>query len=308
MTPRQLLRPAAVDIGTNSTRLLIADVDDNGRVLPVFYQEALTRLGAGFLEDGSLDAAAVQRVAEAVSTFSSKAKTMAASEVRLFATSAVRDAANREEVVRQIRQQSGEECVVLSGEEEARLTFLGAASGIDWKGRWVLCDVGGGSTEIIVAEDGTMSSFASLQLGSSRETRRFFRTDPPTPDEQQALRRHARSVLRSLPPLGAELLVASGGTAYTAAVLCEKGDVSDPFALEGREVHREELDDLITKVMRKPLSERRELPGLPAERAEVLPAGLLIYREMMDFFGVQKLMITLRDALFGAVLEKEWSS
>ncbi|MDZ7346042.1 MAG: Ppx/GppA family phosphatase, partial [candidate division KSB1 bacterium] len=224
------------------------------------------------------------------------------------ATGAARDAVNRDEVVRQIRQQSGTECFVLSGEEEARLTFLGAASGIDWKGRWVLCDVGGGSTEIIAGEDRAMLSSVSLQLGSSRETRRFFHTDPPTHDEQQALRQHVRSVLGALPPLCAGLLVASGGTAYTAAVLCEKSAVADPFEVEGREVRREELEDLIIKVIRKALSERRAMPGLPSERAEVLPAGLLIYREMMDFFGVQKLKITLRDALFGAVLEKEWFS
>lgn len=301
-------RRAAVDIGTNSTRLLIADIGENRDITPVYYLEELTRLGAGFQPDGTLDAAAVQRVTSAVRSFIATAEQMGARHVRLFATSAVRDAANRKEVVEEIQQQSGTFCRVLTGKEEAQLTFLGAASSVAYCGKWLLCDVGGGSTEFIAAEGARMVEAVSLQLGSNRETRSFLHSDPPTQNEQIDLQRHVRSVLHTLKLLTVDRLVASGGTAFTAAALCANSNLDDPFELEGQDISRRELDELIFQIVQKPLSERRAMPGLPPERAEVLPAGLLIYREIMDFFGARKLKITLRDVLFGAVLEKEWQS
>ncbi len=298
--PASPVRRAAVDIGTNSTRLLIAEIDAAG-ILPLCYREQLTRLGAGLKVDNRLFEAAMEGVLRALQQFEALIEKNSVERVRLFATSAVRDAENGAELLQRIRREIGRECRLLSGVEEARLTFLGMRGDLP-QGRVLIADVGGGSTELVRAVDGRMTSLVSIDIGSSRMTDRFLIGDPPAAAEIDALRAAVRSALRRRRgPLDA--LVASGGTA-SALALIDAGGVGDPFELHGRRLTRQRLYELTAELCAQRAAERAAMFNIAPERAKVMAAGAVIYEEILDHFGTESMIISLRDALFGAVIEE----
>jgi exopolyphosphatase / guanosine-5'-triphosphate,3'-diphosphate pyrophosphatase len=292
------VRAAAVDQGTNTTRLLVADVED-GTVDEVSRRVEITRLGEGVDARRRLLPLPIARVRNVLSDYRREAERLGAERILLVATSAVRDAENGEAFLGEIEWSYGFSTRLLSGDEEGELTFRGAADGL--AGPTLVVDPGGGSTELVVGEKGRVRSRTSVDVGSTRLTERFLASDPPTPAEQEACAEHVRSELPSPPEVVRALGVA--GTVTTLAAL-DLG-LEDPeglgthghrLTLPGVRAQRERLASL-------PLAERRRLPGLHPARAPVIVAGAIIVEQVLDRLALEAIEVSERDILHGAALE-----
>ena len=286
------MRVAAVDLGTNSTRLLVADVDD-GRVEEVARDSQITRLGEGVDERRKLLPLPVARVRNVLSEYRREVERLGAERVLTIGTSAVRDAENGEAFLGEIEWSYGFTTRMLSGEEEAELTRRGVANGRAVGDETVVLDVGGGSTELITARDRV-----SLDLGCVRLTERHLRSDPPAREE---LDDAARAVREALPDWSPRDAIGVAGTVTSLAAL-ELGEY-DPEQTHGYRISRASVERQLERLASLPLAERRELPGLEPERAPVIVAGALIVREVLDRYGLDGLEVSERDLLHGAALE-----
>jgi exopolyphosphatase/guanosine-5'-triphosphate,3'-diphosphate pyrophosphatase len=286
------MRVAAVDLGTNSTRLLVADVDD-GRVEEVARDSQITRLGEGVDERRKLLPLPVARVRNVLSEYRREVERLGAARVLTIGTSAVRDAENGEAFLGEIEWSYGFTTRLLSGEEEAELTRRGVANGRAVGDETVVLDVGGGSTELITARDRV-----SLELGCVRLTERHLRSDPPANEE---LDDAARAVREALPDWSPGDAIGVAGTVTSLAAL-ELGEY-DPEQTHGYRLSGESVERQLERLASLPLAERRVLPGLEPERAPVIVAGALIVREFLDRYGLDGLKVSERDLLHGVALE-----
>lgn len=301
---------AAVDVGSNSCRLLVVDADG----APVVREMEITRLGKGVDERGHLDDGALERTLEVISRYRQRWEEhgVPAEAVRIGATSAVRDAEDRDRFFHAVEERTGVRAVVLSGDEEARATFGGVAARLDVPSPLVVLDVGGGSTELIVGgRDGDVVAAVSLQLGSVRLTERLLHGDPPTGDEIRAAREEVRSRLedggRRLGDRGADpaegTLVGVAGTVTTLTALHLDLDVYDPEAIHGTRLPRAVVDELTDVLLRMPVADRADLPQVSPGREDVIAGGALIVRGVMERFGHRELVTSEADILDGLVLQ-----
>lgn len=299
-------RRASIDIGTNSTRLLIADKYPNGAIVPVAYEERMTRLGEG-LADSRLTESAMSRVFDALGDYQQILRQQVVEDVRLFATSATRDAVNRDEFIRLVRQRLSWDCRLLSGEEEARLTFLGVASDLEVDGETLICDVGGGSTEFVLTQGKEILSALSINIGSSRMTRQFISSDPPMPVEIKALNAFVRDILKKEAPPSGRLnaVIATGGTAFTLALMDLQKPITEPLSAHHHLLTEIGLRQVLNRLMFSTQSERRGMVGLHPDRAGIILAGALIFKEILARYHQPVIRVSLRDVLFGALLEQE---
>ena len=286
------MRVAAVDLGTNSTRLLVADVDD-GRVEEVARDSQITRLGEGVDERRKLLPLPVARVRNVLSEYRREVERLGAERVLTIGTSAVRDAENGEAFLGEIEWSYGFTTRLVSGEEEAELTLRGVATSRPVGEGTLVLDVGGGSTELITARDRV-----SLDLGCVRLTERHLRSDPPAREELDDASRAVREALPGWSPRDA---IGVAGTVTSLAAL-ELGEY-DPEQTHGYRISRASVEQQLERLASLPLAERRELPGLEPERAPVIVAGALIVREVLDRYGLDGLEVSERDLLHGAALE-----
>ena len=290
------MRVAAIDLGTNTTRLLVADVAD-GRVGEVSRRTTITRLGEGVDTRHKLLPLPIARVRNCLSDYRRELESLDAERALLVATSAVRDADNGEAFLGEIEWSYGFTTRLLTGEEEAELTVRGV--GEAGKSALVV-DIGGGSTELIGGGYGI-----STELGSVRLTERFLPSDPPTEDELDALGTAARSALAAEVPetLTARRGIGVAGTITSLAAL-DLGLVE----YDRKRVHGHRLGDAAVRAQLErlaalPLAERRRVPGLEPERAPVIVAGAVILREVMRHFGLASIEASERDILYGIALE-----
>lgn len=301
---------AAVDVGSNSCRLLVVDAGG----VPVVREMEITRLGEGVDEHGRLDDDALERTLAVIDRYRERWEEhgVAPEAVRIGATSAVRDAEDRDRFFDAVEERTGAEAVVLSGDEEARTTFRGVAARLEVPAPLVVLDVGGGSTELIVGGgDGQMVAAVSLQLGSVRLTERLLHGDPPTGDEIRAAREEVRSRLeegrRRLGDHGADpaagTLVGVAGTVTTLAALHLDLDVYDPEAIHGTRLPRGVVDALTDVLLRMPVADRAELPQVSSGREDVIGGGALIVGGVMERFGHGELVTSEADILDGLVLQ-----
>jgi exopolyphosphatase/guanosine-5'-triphosphate,3'-diphosphate pyrophosphatase len=286
------MRVAAVDLGTNSTRLLVADVD-GGRVEEVARQSEITRLGEGVDERRKLLPLPVARVRNVLSDYRREAERLGAERVLTIGTSAVRDAENGEAFLGEIEWSYGFATRLVTGDEEAELTLRGVATGRPLDEGTLVLDVGGGSTELT-----TTSERTSIDVGSVRLTERHLRSDPPAPGALAAAAREVRDLLPVLEPTTA---VGVAGTITTLATL-ELGGY-DHDRVHGYQLSRAAAERQLERLAALPLAERRELPGLEPERAPVIVGGALIVCNVLDRYGLQGLEVSERDLLHGAALE-----
>jgi exopolyphosphatase / guanosine-5'-triphosphate,3'-diphosphate pyrophosphatase len=286
------MRVAVVDLGTNSTRLLVADVDD-GHVDEVARRLTITRLGEGVDERRKLLPLPVARVRNVLSDYRRELEELGAERTLVLGTSAIRDADNGEAFLGEIEWSYGFTTRLLSGEEEGELTRRGVAGGRELEPGTLVLDVGGGSTELIA--DGFRTS---LDLGCVRLTERFLHSDPPTRGELEAAVRAVREALPDLEPTQA---IGVAGTVTTLAAL-ELGKY-DPDRVHGHRISREAVESQLQRLASLPLAQRRELPGLEPERAPVIIAGAVIVREVLERYGLDGLEASERDILHGAALE-----
>ncbi len=275
-----MTRVAAVDLGTNSTRLLVADVED-GRVEEVVRRSVVTRLGEGVDARRRLLPLPIARVRNALTDFRRELESLGAQRTLAVATSAVRDAENGEAFLGEVEWSYGFKTRLLSGEEEADLTRRGLG---ELDPGTVVIDVGGGSTELITAGFRT-----SLDLGSVRITERFLHTDPPTFGELAAAREAVRDLL---PTLEVERVVGVAGTVGQLALLAGTDDL-----------RLATIEGLFDGLASQTVAERQQVRNLDPKRAPVIVGGVLIVREVLKRYRLERLRFSVRDLLDGAALE-----
>jgi exopolyphosphatase / guanosine-5'-triphosphate,3'-diphosphate pyrophosphatase len=306
------MRVGVVDIGTNSTRLLIADVEGSA-IDELDRRSEVTRLGQGVDTSGRLAPEAMERV---FATLSAYRDALDAADVpddaRLAVlTSAVRDAANGSDFTARVRDEHRLDARTIAGEEEARLTFRGATHGRDSDDATPLLvvDVGGGSTELIVGAAGgaTPDFHVSLQAGVVRQTERHLHHDPPPPHEQQALADEVRATIEAAVPAAvrasAEIAVGVAGTATSLAAIDQQLDPYDPRRVHGYALDRAEIELLLARLAQMPLGQRRAVRGLHPDRAATIVAGAAILLEVLRAFGLTRAEVSEHDLLHGVALE-----
>jgi exopolyphosphatase/guanosine-5'-triphosphate,3'-diphosphate pyrophosphatase len=289
------VRVAAVDLGTNTTRLLVADVDDDGRVEAVVRREAITRLGESVDRRRILLPTAIARVRNVLVDYRREAESLGAERVLAVGTSAVRDADNGEAFLGEVEWSYAFTTRLLSGEEEARLTLDGVASDGPLAPRTLVIDIGGGSTELVVAGDPEDETRLSTEAGSVRLTERFLHSDPPHGEELAACEAHVRSLL---PRLAIDHAIGVAGTVAAAAKIEREGALS----VHGDRLSRERVGELLDRLAALPLAERERVHGLVSARAPVIVAGLVVLHEILVYYDIGELTVSERDLLDGVAL------
>jgi exopolyphosphatase / guanosine-5'-triphosphate,3'-diphosphate pyrophosphatase len=291
------MRVAAVDQGTNTTRLLVADIED-GELEEVSKRVEITRLGEGVDARRRLLPLPITRVRNVLTGYRREAEQLGAERVLLVATSAVRDAENGEAFLGEIEWSYGFVTRLLSGDEEAELTFRGAAEGR--LGSTLVIDPGGGSTEFVVGEADQIRSRQSIDVGSTRLTERFLHSDPPTADELKAAADEVSAALPTAPE--ADHAVGVAGTITTLAALDLGLDQPDGLGTHGHRLTLDAVRAQRERLAALPLEERRRLPGLHPKRAPVIVAGAVLVEQILDRFGIE-LEVSEHDILHGAAFE-----
>ncbi len=291
-----MIRVAAVDIGSNSTRLLITDGKQ-----ALARESIVTRLGEGVEASGRLGAAPMRRVLDVLATFRTAIEAHGCTRAAAVMTSAVRDAANGAEFAARVSEALGFEARILSGDEEARLTYAGATFGRE-PGDYLVIDIGGGSTELVLG-----SGFhVSTQIGVVRHTERHLHADPPTPQELDALARDVRTALEAHVPVRSHenqlRAIAVAGTPTQCAAIDLGLEPYDPALIEGHVLTGQRLRELLARVASVPLAQRREIRGADPARAPVLVAGIVILLEVVHHFGLDRVEASERDILVGLAL------
>jgi exopolyphosphatase/guanosine-5'-triphosphate,3'-diphosphate pyrophosphatase len=296
-------RVAVVDLGTNSTRLLVADVE-NGEILEVQRRIAITGLGEGVDSTGALNAGAVARVSDRLAEYRREIDSLGAERRLAYATSAVRDASNGAEFLARVTSAFDLPTRVLSGAEEARLTFAGSTAGRELDGLTLVVDLGGGSTELVLGDRAGVAFATSLDIGCIRLTERFLRSDPPEACELENMALSVRSLLRSVP---AAVIPAAGiavaGTATTLATLHLGLPAEDPELVHGHTLETRWIAAEAACLAATPVAELACRPGIEPGRAPVIAAGSLALAEILGFFELEEVEISERDILHGAALE-----
>jgi exopolyphosphatase/guanosine-5'-triphosphate,3'-diphosphate pyrophosphatase len=292
------VRIAAVDLGTNTTRLLVADVED-GALSEVHRETRITRLGEGVDARHRLLPVPIARVRNALSDYRRTLESLNSERTLLVATSAVRDAENGEAFLGEIEWSYGFATQLLSGDEEAAMTARGVGSGREPIRGTLILDLGGGSTELIVDD-----FHDSLNMGSVRYTERYLHFDPPEPRELADCAVSVRSMLAERVPddVRARVTAAIGvaGTVTTLAALDLGLETYDSERVDGHRLTRDGAREQLERLASLPLSERRELPAMEPERAPVIVAGAVILTETLDYFGLDAIEVSEHDILDGA--------
>jgi exopolyphosphatase/guanosine-5'-triphosphate,3'-diphosphate pyrophosphatase len=302
------VRVAVVDIGTNSTRLLVADVDpETGSLEELARGSRVTRLGDGVDSKGTLSEAAIDRVRSTLAGYREQMDALECVANLAVLTSAVRDANNGADFAARVREDFGLDARVLSGEEEAQLTFLGAMSGRPAPSEpTVVIDIGGGSTEFIVGRGHTAGFHVSLPAGVVRLSERHIHSDPPSPEELQALAGDARETfLEGLPPDQRAPVregIAVAGTATSAAAMDQELDPYDPQRVHGYRLMLATVELLLARLADMTEERRRQVVGLDPGRAPTIVAGMILLGEAMRAFELEEIEVSDHDILHGGAL------
>jgi exopolyphosphatase/guanosine-5'-triphosphate,3'-diphosphate pyrophosphatase len=299
---------AVVDIGSNSTRLLIAELDAGRVTRELVRHSEVTRLGAGVDADGRLRDDAMQRVFTTLDGYKAEIDAHDCQAAVAVLTSAVRDSANGSEFADAVRTRYDLEPHVLTGDQEAQLTFLGATSERDPDDDTptLVIDVGGGSTELVIGVGRRAGFHVSTQAGVVRQSERHIRSDPPAAAELDALAADVRSVLLAAVPVeqraGVVRAIAVAGTATSLAAIAQALVPYDPARVHGYVLSAAERERILAQLAAVPLSERRLTPGLDPARAPTIVAGVVILREVARVFGLDAIEVSEHDILRGAAL------
>jgi exopolyphosphatase / guanosine-5'-triphosphate,3'-diphosphate pyrophosphatase len=296
-------RVGVVDLGTNSTRLLVADVED-GTVRELERRLEITRLGEAVDERRQLLPQAIARVRNVLVDYRRATEKLGAERTLAFATSAVRDSENGEAFLGEIEWSYGFQTRLLSGEEEALLTFRGVSAGRSLADKTLVVDVGGGSTELILGGPNGVDFQESFDLGCVRLTERFLASDPPSARELTDCAGYVQSLLNErmppdLQPAGA---VGVAGTVTTLATLELGLDEEDPEVVHGHVLETEWVASELGRLAAVPVAKLRERRGLHPARAPVIVAGAVVVLETLRYFGFDALEVSERDIMHGAAL------
>ena len=301
-------RVAAIDCGTNSIRLLVADVDpERGTLTDVDRRMEIVRLGQGVDTSGRLAPEALDRTMHALSGYVAVITRLGASDVRMVATSATRDAANAAEFVRRVTAVLGAAPEVLSGDEEARLSFTGATAELDGvpsaEPPYLIVDIGGGSTEFVLGAAGTVSAAASVDIGCVRMTERHLRSDPPSPEQIAAATADIDAAVGRAAAMvdgdQARALVGLAGSVTTVAGIAMDLPAYDPARLHHARVAAAEVHAVATRLLSLTRAERARIAVMHPGRVDVIGAGALILDRIMSLLGLAEVLVSEHDILDG---------
>jgi exopolyphosphatase/guanosine-5'-triphosphate,3'-diphosphate pyrophosphatase len=311
----QPVRRAVIDVGTNSIKLLVADVIGRD-VKPVHEDSKQTRLGKNFYETHRLQPEAVARTAEAVWEFAETARDRDAEKIRVIATSAARDAVNPGDLISAIERAANLKVEIISGEQEAAWAFQGVTTNSDLaQTPLLLLDVGGGSTEFILGRGAEKHFAESFPLGTVRLMETIPHSDPPASGEfskcrdwlkhflQNTVRPKLAAALEQEKKSGAVQLAGTGGTATLLAKMKLKLESYDRGKIEAVHLPLRQIQSQAKELWKLPLAERKEIPGLPKSRADVILTGVLIYESVMEEFGFPQLRVSTRGLRFAALMD-----
>lgn len=304
--PSRSTRIAAIDIGSNSVRQIVADVSPAGQIRVVDEMKAMPRLGEGLDVTGALGAQAMDIGVSAVLRMVTLAKTLGAERIEIVATSAVRDASNGADFTGRIQEGTGIAVRVLSGEEEALLCFRSALAHFELgSGRSLVMDIGGGSLELVLAKDGLIERVASLPYGAVRLTERFLKS-AVRPKAVRTLRSHVREGLRKAMPVkdwrGAQVIGSGGTFTNLAGVVLNRANLT-ARSTHGTRITRVELEHVLDWLQRLSPEERVAVPGLNPARADIIVAGLAVAAEVMARFDPHDLLVSGYGIREGLLLE-----
>jgi len=296
---------AAIDIGTNSTKMTVAEAVDGVPQIR-FERSEVTRLGKGVDASGKLNPDAVQRTLDAVVRFAEEARSAGASTVIAAGTSALRDAANGRDLLDAVKQKAGVEVQIIAGNREAELAYAAVQLDRDLWGReeitnLLVFDIGGGSTELILGDAQAIDRYRSLDIGAVRLTERFIKSDPPSKDEIAAVENAAHEALSQFErPSVTPMVAGIGGTAVNiSAVFAGRRDAP----IHGSTVTRAQVVDACARFESMSLAQRREIPGLEPDRADVIAAGAVILYQLLAYVGADSFRVSTRGLRYGLLAE-----
>jgi len=297
-----MTRVAAVDIGTNSVRLLVAELDGS-HLTTIDRRTQITRLGQGVNQTHRLDPDAIARTVDVIREYQEAIATHNARRVRVAATSASRDATNRDDFFDPVEKLLEVRPELLSGDEEARLEFLGATAGLTEPQPYLVVDVGGGSTEFIVGAD-QPDGLISIDVGCVRLTEQFLHSDPPSPEELSvavsAVRDHLADVDRTVPAAGqAKTLIGTAGTVWTMGAIELGVDASDHAHIDHFRLSRASAEEIFRTLATEPIARRRHNPGLEPGRVDVIVGGVIVVVSVLRHWSFDDLLISEADILDG---------
>jgi exopolyphosphatase / guanosine-5'-triphosphate,3'-diphosphate pyrophosphatase len=295
---------ASIDIGTNTVLLLIARIDGRGEFTPLVHEQRIPRLGRDVDRARNLNPGAMARVLDVLAEYRGIVDEHAPDRTIVCATSAVRDAANRDEFLRLAKAATGFAVEVLTGEEEALWTFRGALSGMPEIVRATVVDIGGGSTEITVGDRTTLEEYVSLDIGAVRIAERCFHHDPPThPELEQAIEIVENALARAERfPFSGSTLVGVAGTATSLAALDQRLPRFDVRAVTGYRLGLDNVYALFRMLRSMKVAEIQDLSAVMEGRADVMSAGVLILRAIMAHFKFPVMVVSERGVRYGLAL------
>ncbi|HEY6006977.1 MAG TPA: Ppx/GppA phosphatase family protein, partial [Geobacteraceae bacterium] len=299
-------RLAAIDIGTNSIRCIVVEVDKTGKYRVLDDEKTTVRLGEGLADDGALSEAAWQRAMDALSRMKKIVDGYRVVGIETVATSAVRRATNGAAFVKDVHEQVGLEITVISGEDEAELAVASALNNFDMEGtRYALIDIGGGSVEVVTGLGNHIEEIYSLELGAVVLTERFVATDTVRRGDYERMRKHIRKTLKAafaVEEVPVQWLLGSGGTMTSIAGMVMAMRKEGYGSLHGYELLRSEVVHILAMLLRKDLKERQSIPGLNPDRADIIVAGVTVVDELMEYFKANLLKINERGIREGLIL------
>lgn len=300
------MRVAAIDIGTNSVLLLVAEKQGAG-IVRICDIATITRLGEGVDATGELAGAAIERTLACLKSYAERIRAEGATKIGVVGTSAMRDAGQGSKLIEEATALLGVAPEVISGDREAELTFEGALTALDTTGKVAVFDIGGGSTEIIVgtqlASGATLKHAVSLDIGSVRLTERHIAHDPPQQRELEDLRGTVRDMLAGAPEIRDVPLVGVAGTVTTLAAIANEIDPYDGGMVHGSILTRMDLDDLLAKLAGCTLEERKAIAGLHPKRADVIVAGTIIADAICERADASRMIVSDRGVRWGLAKE-----
>ncbi len=299
------MRVAVVDIGTNSTRLLIAEVD-GGVVRELERRTTVTSMGRGVDHTGLICSEGIEDACAVIAEYKARYEEMGAERVLAIATSAVRDAVNGEAFIAELRERFCLDARLLTGEEEAHLTYLGAIAQRPADERTLVFDIGGGSTELILGSGYDVGFHASLQAGTIRQSERHLTSDPPDPHELEDLAAEIRTLIgravAAEPDLRPRRAIAVAGTPTSLAAIDQELEPYDPGRVHGYRLGMQRIQRMLSRLSSLPLAERLRVPGLHPGRAPTIVAGTVILVQVMRVFGLEEVEVSELDILHGSAL------
>lgn len=302
------MRVAVVDIGTNTTRLYVADVQARRIARECHRESRVTRLGGGVDREGRLSEEAIEREHAVLAGYARVIEEQRAERRVAVLTSAVRDAANGSSFAEQVAERYGLEVHVLSGDQEAQLTYLGATDELDpdSRERILVADIGGGSTELIIGRGQKAEFHVSTQAGVVRQADRHVKSDPPSSAELRAVADDVHETIAAAVPTerraGVERALAVAGTPTSLAAIAQSLDPYDPARVQGYRLSAPERDRIGERLGRMTVEERRQVAGLHPDRALAILPGIVILTVVMELFGLESVEVSEHDILRGACL------